>query len=231
MNFSEFFGQVCYSSGHGRSGLRVVIDGKISRTTDRWGFFKFEVLKSGTHRIKLYNAGKCIYDKEVDINNKWERLLIKTNKKDNNPKKDGLEKIKKISNSHDVISLSTANKESDYWSDTNKERFSKKGSIPYFLEKNKEKMPEKIDHSIKLSGKIIDDRSGLPIMGALVKIGNYSAVTDEDGEYKILIKSSLPFSKKVTITREGYTLFESKVEIKKNFQKMDYIIIPEGGTD
>lgn len=208
----------------------MVIDGKISRTTDRWGFFKFEVLRSGMHKIKVYNAAKCIYDKEIEINNKWERLLIET-KKNTLSDKNVEKRMNKIIKSHDAISLSTANTENDYWSDANKNKSNQKSNMPYFLEKDKEKLPKNINHTIKISGQIIDDHSGLPILGALVRVGNYSAITDEDGKYNILIKSSLPFSKKVTINREGYRLYESKVEIKKNFQKMDYLIIPEGGID
>jgi len=220
MNFTELFGQVKDNSEKGITGIKVVIDGELVNKTDKWGFFKYDVLKCGDHKIDLYRFGKKIFEKNIRLIHKWDRIII-------NIDDEKKEKEKLIDKARENIK--DENTFEDYWSSKD-EKEKQIDDNPYFLKKNTREKMISFKSKVKISGQVINKENGLPVFGALVKIGKQNTVTDEDGKYTILIEHNLPVNYSISIIKEGFKSYQGKINIKKDEQTMDYIIFPEGGN-
>ncbi|MCE8426286.1 MAG: carboxypeptidase regulatory-like domain-containing protein [Candidatus Methanoperedens sp.] len=98
-----------------------------------------------------------------------------------------------------------------------------KGEIQIEIKTN-EPQNQTIATTTTITGKVMDAKTGNPIQGAIITLGDRSAATDPDGKYKIEVNTG-EYSN-LTVTKQGYEKNTRSASVPEAGTVVDFVISP-----
>lgn len=236
-NFCEIFGQLIDKDNKGISGAKIVLNDKYYRTTDKWGFFNFDIIKKGIYNIKVYYSGKLIITDSMECFSNWNTITLKFinsyKDSDNLVLKKDIVKLNSKTNNKQILKQIDNNKNLNYWEIEETEKFKNEyREVPYFLEKENTKKELKDYNNIFIIEGIIKDRmSGKLLEGVFIECNNTTAITNIGGYYRLKFKATYNEKVTVRIGKPGYKDIEIKIILNNKNIKLEHLLEPEEGGD